>query len=425
MVNDFGVRTGKRRKTGHSDFHLVNDSHGGSRSSRKGMEEDSPRRVRSVTSGAFADDGSMIDARRATRRMASSATASDRSRFVESADARTSAGKKSVGFFRRGPFTKPKYGIDEPLTDADEVSSSVRSPRSASSAGAVTKSAPGGFVDARALKNEDLIGETLNQTSGALGVAARPKVIDFNARLKERRRVHVFKTAAKVLIALVIAAVLASLGWLLFFSPVFLLDAHQISVSGENQWVGKARVVSIADKQAGKSLLLVSAGDVEAELKDIPGVSMAKVEKIYPQAMKVTITAQEPAAMLKTPDGSETAVDSYSRVLNKVGHVSTKGIPVVEVRDVKASLRDRSVQQALKVLGRLDGNMRGSITKVTAQTQDSITTELNGGQRVIIWGDASEMKLKKAVVDKIINDPSKIGDKHQVDVSAPLRPIIK
>jgi cell division protein FtsQ len=35
------------------------------------------------------------------------------------------------------------------------------------------------------------------------------------------------------------------------------------------------------------------------------------------------------------------------------------------------------------------------------------------------------MALKKAVVDKIINDPTKIGDKHQVDVSAPLRPIIK
>lgn len=269
------------------------------------------------------------------------------------------------------------------------------------------------------------MGETLNQTSSPLGVAARPKIIDFNARLKERRRISAWKTVTKVLAALVVVALLAVLGWVLVFSPVFLLDPHQISVSGENQWVSKSRVVSIADKQAGKSLLLVSGGDVEQELKDIPGVSMAKVEKIYPKGLKVSITAQEPAAMLKTPDGSETAVDGYGRVLNKVGDVSTKGIPVIEVDNVQASLRDRSVQQALKVLNLLPHNMRGSITKVTAKTQDSITTELNGGQRVIVWGDASDMKLKKAVVDKIINDPTKIGDKHQVDVSAPLRPIIK
>ena len=40
--------------------------------------------------------------------------------------------------------------------------------------------------------------------------------------------------------------------------------------------------------------------------------------------------------------------------------------------------------------------MRNSITKVTAETQDSITTEINGGDRVIVWGDSSGLKLKKS-----------------------------
>ena len=35
------------------------------------------------------------------------------------------------------------------------------------------------------------------------------------------------------------------------------------------------------------------------------------------------------------------------------------------------------------------------------------------------------MKLKSAIVDKLLSDPSLIGDKHQIDVSAPSRPIIK
>ncbi|WEV41569.1 FtsQ-type POTRA domain-containing protein [Bifidobacterium sp. ESL0682] len=330
---------------------------------------------------------------------------------------------KSVSVSRRRR-SKRQYGIDKPLADGGNAGS-PRTARSARSGAAATKSTPGGFVDARQLQDEDLVGETLEQTAGPLGVASRPKVIDFDARLKERRRISAWKMTTRVLVALLIVAVIVALSWTLFFSPLFRLDAHQIAVSGENQWVGKSQIVSIADKQAGKSLLLVSSNDVEQELKNIPGVSKAKVDKTYPKGLKVSITAQEPAAMLKTPDNTETAVDGYGRVLNKVGNVSADGIPVIEVDDVQTSLRDRSVQQALKVLNLLPHDMRASITKVSAKTQDSITTELNGGQRVIVWGDASDMKLKKAVVDKIINDPTKIGDKHQVDVSAPLRPIIK
>lgn len=45
--------------------------------------------------------------------------------------------------------------------------------------------------------------------------------------------------------------------------------------------------------------------------------------------------------------------------------------------------------------------MRKSITKVTAETQDSVTTTLNDGDRVIIWGDSSQLKLKLAEVEEI------------------------
>mgnify|MGYP006870770054 FL=1 len=129
--------------------------------------------------------------------------------------------------------------------------------------------------------------------------------------------------------------------------------------------------------------------------------------------------------MLKTGEDSMTAVDSKGRILNSVSGASVEGIPVIEVKDVETSLSNRSIKEALKILSSLPESMRNSITKVTAETQDSITTEINGGDRVIVWGDSSGLKLKKAVVDKIINDPNVIGDKHNVDVSAPLRPIIK
>lgn len=282
----------------------------------------------------------------------------------------------------------------------------------------------GAFVDARELHSEDYVAETLHQTTGALGVISRPKVVDFTQRAKERKRASLRVIALRVVAVVAVLAALTGLVWLLFFSSVFRLETNAISVSGANEWVSEQTIRSIADKQAGKSLFLVSTNEVSKQLKDIPGVSEANISKKFPKSMNVEVKAQRPAAMLKSGD-TLTAVDAQARVLNSVTNANVDGIPVIEVKDIDKSLKNRSVKEALTILGALPESMRTSITKVTAATQDSITTTLNDGERIIVWGDSSQLKLKMAVVDKIINDPNVIGDRQQVDVSAPLKPIMK
>ncbi len=282
-----------------------------------------------------------------------------------------------------------------------------------------------GFVDARRLRSEDLVSKTLKETSGSLGMIARPKIVDFSARLKERRHANARVIAVRAGVVMAACLAVAGLIWLLFFSSVFRLQSSSIVIAGGNEWVSSQQIMSIADKQADKSLFLVSTSAVTAELNDIPGVTSATAKKNFPQGMTVSITAQRPAAMLKSGDSSLTAVDAKGRVLNSVKGASVKGIPVIQVGDVNSGLRSRAVLSTLRILSDLPETMRQRISKVSAQTQDSITTELDSGRYTIVWGDDSNFTLKQAVVDKIINDPSKIGDKHQVDVSAPLRPIIK
>ncbi|MDN6459851.1 MAG: FtsQ-type POTRA domain-containing protein, partial [Bifidobacterium crudilactis] len=194
-------------------------------------------------------------------------------------------------------------------------------------------------------------------------------------------------------------------------------------VSGTNTWVSASRIEDIAKQQLGTSLFIVSTGDMEEQIGELPGVTSATVHKDFPDGVNIDVNAQRPAAVLKDAKGALTAVDKEARVLNAVG-ASVDGIPIIEVSSVGKGTDDAAVKQALKVLAVLPESMRKQITKVSASTQDSITTEISNGQYVIVWGDSSQIALKKAVVDKIINDPTKIGDKHQVDVSAPLRPII-
>ena len=119
-----------------------------------------------------------------------------------------------------------------------------------------------------------------------------------------------------------------------------------------------------------------------------------------------------------------TAVDSETRVLNQVTDQTVKGIPVIEVKNIDTALKQRSVQSAVTILDAMPESWRTKVTAVSANTQDSVTTTLDNGI-TIVWGDSSDIKLKMAIVDKIMNDPNVIGDKKQINVSAPGRPIIK
>ena len=148
------------------------------------------------------------------------------------------------------------------------------------------------------------------------------------SRLKERKKAGTRVAAIRVLIVILAAALVSALIWLLLFSSVFRLETSQISVSGGNEWVSEKDVLDIANQQSGKSLFLVSADKVSSQLKNIPGVTQANVVKRYPRSLEIDIKAQQPAAMLKEPDGTLVAVDRKARVLVVDDHrVVFDGVP--------------------------------------------------------------------------------------------------
>ena len=78
--------------------------------------------------------------------------------------------------------------------------------RSVSSSSSRSVSRAEGFVDARRLHSEDVVKKTLDENVGVLGVATRPKVLDFDARLKERKKAGTRVAAIRVLIVILAAA---------------------------------------------------------------------------------------------------------------------------------------------------------------------------------------------------------------------------
>lgn len=376
----------------------------------------------------------------ASSKVRSARSASSKVRSVKSSK---SSKLKSSSSSRELRFAESSYKTQENLdskkvSSAKSASTKVRSAKSASTQSISTQSIPvksdlddlrteeSHFVDARKLSVADFVSKILSSTAGSLGVISRPKVIDFSARKKEKNTVRVRTFVIRLFLAILSIGIAGFLIWLLLFSPVFCLEKDNITIVGANEWVSKEKISNIASGQVNKSLFLVSSQDVIKQLNDIPGVTEAKVEKDFPKSLHITVLSQKPAAMLKNKaNGNLTAVDVKGRVLNVVSHVSISGIPVIEVDDVDHSLSTRAILEAIKVVSSMPESLRMQITKVSAKTQDSVETELGASHRNIVWGDASDLKLKNAIVDKLINDPSKIGNKTQIDVSAPTRPILK
>lgn len=319
-----------------------------------------------------------------------------------------------------------------PTTASKSSASSVTAEFSVSGESTKNNASKNTFVDARRLSVVDFVKQTLRSTAGPLGIVSRPKVIDFSAREKEKKFASLRTILLRFLYSFLIIASITLLCWVLFFSPVFRLKSKNISIFGSNEWVSEQKISSIVSNQVNKSLFLVSSQEIIEQLNNIPGVTEAKVSKKFPQGLQITVRAQKPAAILKS-HGSEklTAVDVKGRVLNAVENVPTTGIPVIEVTDVHKSLSSKAVREALKIVSSLSEDFRSHVMRVSARTQDSVETEISSTvsnveiHRVIVWGDSSDLDLKKAIVDVIINDPSKIGNRQRLDVSAPARPILK
>lgn len=361
---------------------------------------------------------------------------SKNTRSITSTFAATDNFPKSTNFSKSSNLDAHRRSIQSNLNSQDSTrlakNDLSNSKKATTSSPLENQSAKNAFVDARRLSVVDFVKQTLKSSSGPLGIASRPKVIDFSAREKEKNFAKIRTFLLRFAYTFLAVALIALLCWMLFLSPFFRLDSKNIHIFGSNEWVSEQKIASIASNQVDKSLFLVSSQQIIEQLNNIPGVTETKVVKQFPHGLQITVRAQKPAAMLKAKDGEKlTAVDVKGRVLNAVQNVSTSGIPVIEVSDVSKSLNSRAVKEALKIVSSLSQDFRSHVIRVSAKTQDSVETEVSypgpsgDVHRIVVWGDSSDLELKKAIVETIISDPSKIGNRQLLDVSAPARPILK
>ncbi|WP_243636765.1 MULTISPECIES: cell division protein FtsQ/DivIB [unclassified Rhodococcus (in: high G+C Gram-positive bacteria)] len=230
------------------------------------------------------------------------------------------------------------------------------------------------------------------------------------AREEERRRVKRSRRRglliASAVVAVIVAGVIA-----VYFTP--LLTVRSIEVDG-NSSVSTEEIVGDLAIPLGERLVHVDTGAAAQRVAGIPALASARVQRMYPSTVRVTVVERVAVVFVDQPDGTH--------LLDSDGvDFAVAPPPPGTVRLVTDTpgVDDPATESALAVLDSLPESLRGMVGEVRASSISDVSMLLLDG-RTLVWGNRDNAERKSAVALALMSQPGQI-----LDVSSPDLPTTK
>jgi len=213
----------------------------------------------------------------------------------------------------------------------------------------------------------------------------------------------VFQVLGWVLAAALVGAAVYVVG----FSPV--LAAKAVTITG-TKVLTKQDVLAAAGVEVGTPLARVDTAAVAGRVAGLPAVAEVTVVRDWPNTLRITLTERKPR--LAIPASSGYLIADASGVVFEAVSSAPSGLIVVD-----ATATDRALLADVgTVFSALSTDTAAKVSRLQADTRDSIVLHLSDGSRVI-WGSAEQSPLKSQVLDDLLPLGGTV-----FDVSAPAFP---
>lgn len=193
----------------------------------------------------------------------------------------------------------------------------------------------------------------------------------------------------------------------LWFSPV--LAVRSIHVEGLSA-VSQQQVRDALAIPAGRSLLRVDAAALARRVAALPRVRSARVRRVFPAGVSVTVTEREPVLYFDSPEGAH-LVDAEG--VEFAIDAPPPGLPRL-VTD-HASGSDPVTRAAVAVIAAAPLELRAEMSEIAARSVSDIALTLRDG-RVVVWGGAGDSQRKAAVVLPVLTRPGTVFDVSSPDL---------
>ncbi|MGF0301102.1 MULTISPECIES: cell division protein FtsQ/DivIB [Rhodococcus] len=214
-----------------------------------------------------------------------------------------------------------------------------------------------------------------------------------------------------VLVGAAVVAVLLGAIAVAWLSP--LLSVRVIEVDGI-EVVTYDEVVDALAVAEGTPLLRVDTAAAAQRVATIPRAASARVQRVYPSTVRVTVTEREAMVFFDAPDGT------HSVDIEGVDF-AVEPPPMFTPRLVTPTpgTGDPATRAAVEVLDKLPPDLRVQVETVEAPSSSDISIVLTDG-RVVVWGGTDRSERKAAVVGPLLTQPGE-----RFDVASPDLPTVR
>ncbi|HEX2052205.1 MAG TPA: FtsQ-type POTRA domain-containing protein [Actinomycetota bacterium] len=225
----------------------------------------------------------------------------------------------------------------------------------------------------------------------------------------------------KLLAVMVVGALLYQGGRALLESPALRLKHFDVEGNTESR-VSTRQVVRASGVEVGDQLVAISTEQVAARLQKLPWVQEARVERILPSTLRISISERMPDLVVETGQG-RFLVDRDGLVLQE------GSAPLIVLRDLPLNAVVPGVRigtpeftSAARILHSLPSDVASRVASVSAPSIDQIRIETRGGP-VIYYGAAEQMEEKNYAAETLLKTGSQqAAGIAVIDVRVPSRP---
>ncbi len=224
---------------------------------------------------------------------------------------------------------------------------------------------------------------------------------------------------------------LLAVGALLYWGAQSVLSSRSLrltkfEVNGNTEArVSTDTIIGATDIRLGDQLLAVSTENISGRLEKLPWVARAKVERILPSTLRITIDEREASLVLQTGDGPF-LLDAGGLVLQQGSEelIELAEMPLGRVTP-GATISTPEFDHVAKILRSLPPSIRSTVSSVKAPSIDQIQIETFSG-RIIYYGAAEQLEDKNYAAETLLERTKDQGPEVRViDVRVPTRPVTR
>ncbi|MFF3224437.1 cell division protein FtsQ/DivIB [Nocardia suismassiliense] len=195
--------------------------------------------------------------------------------------------------------------------------------------------------------------------------------------------------------------VLAIVGGVALFTPV--LSVRTVEIDGAVA-VPEQQVRELLEIPSGRSMLRIDTDAIARRVASIPKVRSARVQRVFPSTVQVTVVERVPVLYFESPQGAHLLdVESVEFAIED----TPIGVPKL-VTDHPASDAP-ATRAAVAVLAALPPALGIQVDEVVARSISDVSLNLKDG-RTVLWGGMNDAERKSAVVLPLLTRPGTVFD---------------